>query len=74
MKQFYLYLIIFLITGMKLLASENIIENIIIEGNLRIDSETVISYSNVSKGDIYEEELYDENIDSDNEYDYLDYY
>ena len=38
-------------------ANVNRIEEIKINGNQRIDIETIISYANVSNGDIYNEEL-----------------
>ena len=51
------YITIFILIGFKLFAAENTINNINIEGTQRIDIETVISYSNISNGDTYTEEL-----------------
>ena len=56
MKKFYLYLSFFLVYGSYLLASDNSINFINIEGTQRIDVETVISYSEISEGEIYTEE------------------
>ncbi len=57
MKNLILYLIIFFLTGFNLLAVDNSIEDINIQGTQRIDKETVISYSKISEGDIYSEDL-----------------
>ena len=57
MKKFYLYLIVFLMIGLNTFANENIINSIKIEGTQRIDTETVVSYSEASIGDIYTEDL-----------------
>ncbi len=57
MKKFYLYLIVFLMIGLNTFANENIINSIKIEGTQRIDTETVVSYSEASLGDIYTEDL-----------------
>tara|TARA_Y200000002_G_scaffold300626_1_gene255654 strand:- start:5105 stop:7351 length:2247 start_codon:yes stop_codon:yes gene_type:complete len=56
MKKFYLYLSFFLVYGSYLLASDNSINFINIEGTQRIDVETVISYSEITEGEIYTEE------------------
>ena len=40
-----------------LLASEETIKSISVEGTQRIDKETVVSYSNIKVGDTYTEEL-----------------
>ena len=57
MKKFYLYALLILLNGFSTSASENIINTINVEGTQRIDIETVISYSNISQGDIYSEEI-----------------
>ncbi len=57
MKKFYLYFLIFAFNGFSIFASENIIDKINVEGTQRIDIETVISYSKISKDDIYSEEI-----------------
>ena len=41
----------------SLYANENVINSISIEGVQRIDKETVTSYANISKGDVYTEEI-----------------
>tara|TARA_A100001011_G_scaffold245509_1_gene253476 strand:- start:3322 stop:5532 length:2211 start_codon:yes stop_codon:yes gene_type:complete len=43
--------------GLNTFANENIINSIKIEGTQRIDTETVVSYSEASLGDIYTEDL-----------------
>ena len=57
MKRFFILFLLYLFLGSNLLASENIIDSINIDGVQRIDEETVISYANISKGDIYTEEI-----------------
>ncbi len=57
MKKYILFLLVFLFLNNNLYANENIINLINIDGIQRIDKETVISYANVSKGDVYTEEL-----------------
>ena len=56
MKRLVIYISLYLFIASKLFASDNIIEIINIEGNQRIDTETVIAYSNVSENDVYTEE------------------
>ncbi len=50
-------LIFFLFFVNFAIANDEIISSVSVEGNQRIDKETVISYSNVELGDIYTEEL-----------------
>ncbi len=57
MRKLYHFIFFSLFFGVNLYASENIIESINVEGTQRIDIETVISYSKISTGDIYTEEL-----------------
>ena len=57
MKKYILFLLLFLFLNNNLYANENIINSISIEGVQRIDKETVTSYANISKGDIYTEEI-----------------
>ena len=57
MKRFFILFLLYLFLGSNLLASENIIDSINIDGVQRIDEETVISSANISKGDIYTEEI-----------------
>ena len=57
MKKYLLFLLLFLFLNNNLYANENIINSISIEGVQRVDKETVTSYANISKGDIYTEEL-----------------
>tara|TARA_B100001057_G_scaffold105134_1_gene102647 strand:+ start:2265 stop:4520 length:2256 start_codon:yes stop_codon:yes gene_type:complete len=57
MKKSHFYLIILLLIGFNALSEENVIKYIQIEGTQRIDTETVIAYSNVSEDDVYTEEL-----------------
>ena len=47
----------FSILNNNLYADANIINSISIDGIQRIDEETIISYANVSKGDVYTEEI-----------------
>ncbi len=56
-KKITIYFLIFFLSGIKLFASENVINNIIVEGTQRIDVETVISYSKITEGQTYSEEL-----------------
>ncbi len=57
MKKLYSYLIILLLISFNASSQENIIKYIQVEGTQRIDTETVITYANISKDDIYTEEL-----------------
>ncbi len=57
MKKNILYTLILLMIGFELFADDNTINSINIDGNQRIDTETVISYSNIAAGQIYTEEL-----------------
>jgi outer membrane protein assembly factor BamA len=57
MKKYILSLLVFLFLNNNLYANENVINLINIDGIQRIDKETVISYANVSKGDVYTEEI-----------------
>ncbi len=57
MKKYLLFLLFFLFLNNNSYATENLINSISIEGIQRIDKETVISYANVSKGDVYTEEI-----------------
>ncbi len=57
MKKYLLFLLLNLFLYNSLYANENIINSISIEGIQRIDKETVISYANISEGDIYTEEV-----------------
>ena len=57
MKKYLLFLLLYLFLNNNLYANENIINSISIEGVQRIDKETVTSYANISKGDIYTEEI-----------------
>ncbi len=57
MKKYILFSLLCLFLNNNLYASESIIDSITIDGTQRIDEETVISYANISKGDIYTEEL-----------------
>ena len=49
------FLLSFLINSVN--ASDNIIESISVDGNQRIDIETIISYSQINQGDVYTEVL-----------------
>ncbi|MFL2900853.1 MAG: outer membrane protein assembly factor BamA [Candidatus Pelagibacterales bacterium] len=57
MKNFILLLILYFFLNSNLYANENIINSISIDGMQRIDEETIISYANISNGDIYTEEI-----------------
>ena len=57
MKKYFLFLLLFLFLNNNLYANENIINSISIEGIQRVDKETVTSYANISKGDVYTEEI-----------------
>ncbi len=57
MKKNLLFFLLYLFLNNHLYANENIINSISIDGIQRIDEETVISYANISKGDIYSEEI-----------------
>ena len=57
MKKFLLFSLLCLYFNSNLYANENIINSINIDGIQRIDEETIISYANISKGEIYTEEL-----------------
>ena len=57
MKKYLLFFLFYLFLNNSLYADENVINLISIEGVQRIDEETVISYADISKGDIYTEEL-----------------
>ena len=59
MKNFFISLLIILSLSSSsyLYAEENIIKEISVEGTQRIDIETVISYSDISKGTAYTDEL-----------------
>ena len=57
MKNFFISLLIILSLSSYLYAEENIIKEISVQGTQRIDIETVISYSNISKGTAYTDEL-----------------
>ena len=54
--QKFLIIILFLFTITISFAEENLIKKIDINGNQRIDEETIISYSNIKLDDIYSEE------------------
>ena len=54
--QKFLIIILFLCTITISFAEENLIKKIDINGNQRIDEETIISYSNIKLDDIYSEE------------------
>ena len=56
MKNYLIYITIYLFVAFNSFASDNVIKIINIEGNQRIDTETVIAYSNVSEDDVYTEE------------------
>ncbi len=56
MKNYLIYITIYLFVAFNSFASDNVIKIINIEGNQRIDTETVIAYSNVSENDVYTEE------------------
>ena len=56
-RKFIIIYIFFLITNIQVHASDNIIDNIVVEGFQRIDKDTIISYSQIEKGDLYSEEL-----------------
>ncbi len=56
MKNYLVYITIYLFVAFNSFASDNVIKIINIEGNQRIDTETVIAYSNVSEDDVYTEE------------------
>ncbi len=57
MKKYLLFSLLFLFLNNNVFADNNIINSISVDGIQRIDKETVISYSNISKGDIYTEEI-----------------
>ena len=57
MKKCLLFFFLYLLVNNNLYANENTINSINIDGIQRIDEETVISYANISKGDIYNEEI-----------------
>ncbi len=57
MKKYFIFLLLYLFLNNNLYANDNIINSINIEGIQRIDRETVTSYANISKGDIYTEEM-----------------
>ena len=57
MKSFFLFFLFYLFLSSNLFASENVIDSIRVDGTQRIDNETVISYANISKGDVYSEEI-----------------
>ncbi len=64
MKKYLLFFFLYLFLNCNLYASENIISSINIEGIQRIDKETVISYANISKEDVYTEEVGNEVLKS----------
>ncbi len=57
MKKYLLFFLLYFFLNNSLYANENIINSISIDGIQRIDEETIISYANISKGDIYSEEI-----------------
>ena len=57
MKKYLLFLLLFLFLNNNLYANENVINSISIEGVQRIDKDTVTSYANISKGEVYTEEI-----------------
>ena len=57
MKKYLLFFLLYFFLNNSLHANENIINSISIDGIQRIDEETIISYANISKGDIYSEEI-----------------
>ena len=57
MKKYLLFLLLFLFLNNNLYANENVINSINIEGVQRIDKDTVTSYANISKGEVYTEEI-----------------
>ena len=57
MIKYFLFFLLYIFLHTNLYANENIINSINIDGIQRIDEETVISYTNISNGDTYTEEL-----------------
>ncbi len=57
MKKYIIFSFFYLFLNSNLYANENVINFISIDGMQRIDKETIISYANISKGDIYTEEI-----------------
>ena len=57
MKKYFLFFLLYLFANTNLFANENIINSITISGTQRIDNETIIAYANISKGDVYTEEI-----------------
>ena len=57
MKKYIIFLLFYSFCNNNLFANENIINSISVDGMQRIDEETVISYADVSKGDVYTEEI-----------------
>ena len=57
MKILSIYISILLLLTLQSFADDNVIKQIDIEGTQRIDIETILSYSKISEGDIYTEEL-----------------
>ncbi len=64
MKKIFLYILFYSFIGFRLFASEATINSIKIDGTQRIDTETVIAYSNISVGDNYTEQLGNEVLKS----------
>ncbi len=56
-KNFFIFCSIYFIITLTLKASDNLIDDFLIEGAQRIDNETIISYSQVDLGQTYSEEL-----------------
>ena len=57
MKKYFLFFLLYLFANTNLFANENTINSITINGTQRIDNETIITYANISKGDVYTEEI-----------------
>ena len=57
MKKYFLFFLLCLFLNNNLYANVSIINSINVDGIQRIDEETVISYANISKGDVYTEEI-----------------
>ena len=57
MKILSIYISTLLLLTLQSFADDNVIKQIDIEGTQRIDIETILSYSKISEGDIYTEEL-----------------
>ncbi len=64
MKKYLLFFSLYLLLNSNSFANENIINSIYIDGEKRIDEETVLSYANISKGDNYTEEIGNEILKS----------